>query len=100
MDINMKRFQLWAVAAILAPGFLPVCVAQTKIEPRYNLFTQKQDIDLGREAAKEYEKKLPLMSDKAVTSYVEELGRRLVAKSRGPPACLILSVRSTAPSAG
>jgi len=52
--------------------------AQTRITPPDNKYTPAQDVKLGREAAAEAEKQLPIMRDDAVTSYVEEIGRRLV----------------------
>ena len=52
--------------------------AQTRITPPDNKYTPAQDVQLGREAAVEAEKQLPVMRDDAVTSYVEGIGRRLV----------------------
>jgi Zn-dependent protease with chaperone function len=53
--------------------------AQTRITPPDNKYTPAQDVQLGREAAAEAEKQLPIMRDDAVTSYVEEIGQRLVS---------------------
>ena len=61
-----------AILTVAVPG------AQTKIVPPKNWYSLAQDVELGREAAGEARKQLPLMSDDAVTSYVEDLGRRLV----------------------
>jgi len=52
--------------------------AQTRITAPDNKYTPAQDVQLGREAAAEAEKQLPVMRDDAVTSYVEEIGQRLV----------------------
>ena len=52
--------------------------AQTRITLPDNKYTPAQDVQLGREAAVEAEKQLPVMRDDAVTSYVEDIGRRLV----------------------
>jgi hypothetical protein len=68
----------------LVCALAPAARAQTKIEPRYNMFSEQQDIDLGKQASKEYEKKLPLLNDAVVTAYVNEIGGRLTAKARGP----------------
>jgi Zn-dependent protease with chaperone function len=64
-------------AAVLASTVL--LSAQTKITPPDNKYTPAQDVQLGREAAAEIEKQLPLLRDDEVTSYVEDIGRRLVA---------------------
>src|SRR5437762_2048155 len=63
------------VAAVLATGLL---IAQERITPPDNKYTPAQDVQLGREAAAEAEKQLPIMRDDLVTSYVEGVGRRLV----------------------
>src|SRR3977135_3322837 len=52
--------------------------AQTRIIPPDNKYTPAQDVQLGREAAVEAEKQLPVMRDDGVTSYVEDIGQRLV----------------------
>jgi Zn-dependent protease with chaperone function len=64
---------------ILTP-FLAASVlfAQTRIVPPDNDYTPAQDVQLGREAAAEAEKQLPIMHDDAVSSYIEDIGRRLV----------------------
>jgi len=53
--------------------------AQTRIVPPANKYTPQQDVQLGREAAEQARQELPLMRDDSVTSYVDELGRRLVS---------------------
>lgn len=53
--------------------------AQTAVTPPENKYTPAQDVELGRQAAAEARRQLPLMHDDAVTSYVEQLGRRIVA---------------------
>lgn len=51
---------------------------QTVLTPPDNKYSPAEDVKLGQEAAGQAEQQLPLMRDDAVTSYVEELGRRLV----------------------
>src|SRR3954471_9944074 len=53
--------------------------AQTNITPPANTYTPAQDVELGREAAAQVERELPVMHDDEVTSYVEGIGHRLVA---------------------
>ena len=52
--------------------------AQTTINPPKNKYKPEQDVQLGREAAAQVEQQLPILNDDNVTSYVQEIGRRLV----------------------
>jgi hypothetical protein len=52
--------------------------AQTKVTPPKNKYTPEQDVQIGREAAAEVRKQYPLITNDAVTSYLERLGNRLV----------------------
>ncbi len=65
-----------ATALVLASA---LASAQTKITPPDNKYTPVQDVELGRQAATEARQQLPVMRDDAVASYVEDIGRRLVA---------------------
>jgi hypothetical protein len=53
--------------------------AQTVITPPDNNYTPAQDVELGRQAAQEMRQQLPILDDDEAQSYVESLGRRLVA---------------------
>ena len=53
--------------------------SQTQITPPDNKYTSAQDVELGQKAAAEARQQMPVMRDDAVTSYVEDIGRRLVA---------------------
>src|SRR3989442_9975248 len=57
--------------------------AQTQITPPDNNYTPAQDVELGLQAAREAQQQLPVMRDDEVTSYVEDVGRRLVAAIPG-----------------
>src|SRR5438067_499410 len=65
----MKTYAL-LLSALLA--------SQTVVTPPENKYTPAQDVELGRKAAAEARQQLPLLRNDAVTSYVENLGRRLV----------------------
>jgi hypothetical protein len=52
--------------------------AQTKITPDKNNYTPAQDVQLGKEAAAEVRKQLPMLNDGRVDSFVEEVGDTLV----------------------
>jgi hypothetical protein len=53
--------------------------AQTRITPPDNKYSPAQDVELGRQAAAEARQQLPILHDDAVSSYTEDIGRRLVA---------------------
>jgi peptidase M48-like protein len=53
--------------------------AQTRITPPDNSYSAAQDVQLGREASQQVRRELPIMRDDEVTSYVQDLGRRLVS---------------------
>jgi hypothetical protein len=76
----MKRLFFTGLCAAALSGVL--VVAQTRVEPPPNRYTPAQDVELGREAAAQARQEMPLMRDDAVTSYIDELGRRLVATIR------------------
>ena len=61
-----------AVAASLAG-------AQTRITAPKNKYTPEQDVELGREAAAEIRKQYPVITDSALSGYLDRLGNRLVA---------------------
>jgi hypothetical protein len=51
---------------------------QTRVTPPPNSYTPAQDVELGSKAAADARKTLPVMQDDNVTSFVQDIGRRLV----------------------
>jgi len=68
------RLFLSTVAVTLSTSLV---LGQTALEPPKNKYTPAQDVELGLKAAAQARKQLPIMHDDAVTSYVEDIGRRL-----------------------
>ena len=71
----------------LAAGFLAfvsTALAAREIKPGWNLFSPEQDIQLGREAAKEIEQQAEVVQDKRLTAYVARIGDRLAKASQAP----------------
>jgi Zn-dependent protease with chaperone function len=56
-----------------------LAAGQTRITAPPNNYTPAQDVELGVKAAAEARQQLPVMRDDEVTSYVEDIGQRLVA---------------------
>jgi beta-barrel assembly-enhancing protease len=53
-------------------------LAQTKVTPPKNKYTPQQDVQIGREAAKEVRQHYPILNDDSIEDYLERLGDRLV----------------------
>jgi hypothetical protein len=52
--------------------------AQTRIERDSNKFTPEQDVELGRQAAEEVRRQMPMLDDDRIGDYIERIGDRLV----------------------
>ena len=74
--LNRTRLTI-KVAALVA--CTAVVSAQTHITPPKNKYTPQQDVEIGREAAAEVRREYPIIDDRQIDSYLDGLGRRLVA---------------------
>src|SRR5919197_1118354 len=74
--MRVSRYMSTVVALMMSAQIL---AAQTKITPPKNKYSPQEDVQLGREAAGQVEQQLPLLRDDNVTSYVSDIGQRLVA---------------------
>ena len=52
-------------------------------KPGFNLFSEEQDVELGRQSAQEITRQAPLLRDPEVVNYVKQVGARLAAKAPG-----------------
>ena len=78
--LTFKRQTLIAWIALVAISVMPFsALAQTQIKYHSNKYSVQDDVKLGREAAQQAEAQFPLLRDEQVRSYVENVGRRLVA---------------------
>src|SRR5713101_6687272 len=57
--------------------------SRTKLKPGWNLFSPQQDIEMGRQSAKEAERQLPILNDRQATTYINTLGQQLAAHAPG-----------------
>src|SRR5437588_12246699 len=78
---NYRRTRaLSALLAAVAIFLLPtVGLAQTRISYHKNGYKPSDDLELGRQAAREAEQQLPVLRDREATDYVSNVGQRLVA---------------------
>jgi beta-barrel assembly-enhancing protease len=71
---------LLAWLALVSIFMVPLSAfSQTKITYHSNKFKPEDDVKLGRQAAQEVEKQMPIMRDREATDYVATVGQRLVA---------------------
>ncbi len=63
---------IWTPAIVSA-------IEQLRFKPGFNLFSPKEDIEVGRDGSAQADKQLPLVTDSEVGQYVNDLGRRLAA---------------------
>ena len=54
--------------------------AQTRIEPHRNSFSPEEDVRLGRQAATEVRRQLPMLNDGPTNDFVDRIGQRLLAE--------------------
>src|SRR3982751_4505604 len=69
-----------ASLALIAMILVPLSAfSQTKISLHGNKFKPEDDVRLGRQAAQEAERQMPVLHDREATDYVASVGQRLVA---------------------
>jgi len=88
MTTQPRRAVLMAVACLtltssLTVGSAPLLAQPTQVKPGFNLFSEQQDVEIGRQSAAEAERQLPLLNDRRVEGYVSEIIRRLAAVAPG-----------------
>lgn len=74
--MRVSRYTATAAALVMSVQILG---AQTRITAPKNKYSPQDDVQLGREAAQQVEQQLPLLRDDNITSYVSEIGQRLVS---------------------
>jgi predicted Zn-dependent protease len=66
------------LAAVLLLAGLAAYGQQTRLKPGFNLFSKKQDVELGREAAAQISQQVKIVNDADLNNYLNRVGRRLV----------------------
>jgi predicted Zn-dependent protease len=72
-----------STVVLLALAFPLALSARYAAKPGFNLFSRDQDVELGKQAEADVDKKMPLIKDKRIEDYVQRLGQRLAAKAPG-----------------
>ncbi len=83
--MRARTFSRQLLSGLLAVLLLPLGLSadRTRLKPGMNFFSEQQDIELGREAAQDAEKQLPLLNNKQVDDYLNQLGQRLAGYAPG-----------------
>lgn len=82
---SRRRFQ--TAASILSFAVLfsgQVAGAQTKVKPGVNFYSIKQDIEIGRRASADLDRRLAIVKDPQVQDWIDQLGHRLAAVTTRP----------------
>src|SRR2546430_179164 len=82
---TMRRHLLRAGVIVLTGLVLAAAATfgQTSVKPGFNLFSASQDVELGRQSAAQIERKIPILRDYEVASYVSRIGARLARVAPG-----------------
>jgi hypothetical protein len=72
-----SRFFISSLTVVMSAALLTA--QTTHITPPPNKYTPQQDVEIGQKAADEARQQMPVMRDDAVTSYLEDVGGRLVS---------------------
>lgn len=74
----MRRRSIGAICIVALPVFAVLAEGQTRVTPPKNRYSPAEDVQLGRQAGSQAEQQFPVLRDDGLTSYVGEIGRRLV----------------------
>jgi Zn-dependent protease with chaperone function len=76
--------RMYVKVVFLAAGWMAVVqdagAQRTQLKPGWNMFSAQQDIELGKRAATDAQKQLPLCNSPRIDAYLTQLGTRLAAK--------------------
>ncbi len=64
---------------VLLAAALPAFAQLHQFKPGFNLFSRDQDVQLGREAAAQVERQMPVVRNPDLENYITSIGRRLMA---------------------
>src|SRR5262245_53164272 len=66
------------ILALASTALLPIeALSQTRVIAPKNPYSLDKDVQVGSQAAREVERRMPLLRDNEVQYYIERVGRRL-----------------------
>ncbi|HYP25104.1 MAG TPA: M48 family metallopeptidase [Blastocatellia bacterium] len=75
--IKLRKSAASASIALMISMLVTPVLGQTRVSAPKNSIDIRKDVELGRQAANEAERQLPLLNDSEVQRYVDRVGRRL-----------------------
>jgi hypothetical protein len=75
---TVRRTAVIVAAGLALAPVMVLAIERITFKPGFNLYSPKQDIELGRQNAAEADKQLRLVTDPEVVNYVNNLGKQLV----------------------
>src|SRR5215831_16820063 len=76
----LKNSRVLAVLGIIASAVLAYGADnRTKLKPGFNFFSPQQDVEIGRQSARQAERQEPMLNDRQATAYIETLGKSLAS---------------------
>ncbi len=77
---NYRTSSLTALVMAVALFAMPLAAfSQTRVSAPSNKYSVSDDVRAGQQAAQQVEQQMPILRDRAVEDYVQDVGRRLVA---------------------
>jgi hypothetical protein len=73
-----------SVSAVIVMLLGQFAGAQTKVKPGVNLYSIKQDIEIGQRASVALERQMPMVNDPQVQEWIDQLGHKLAASTTKP----------------
>lgn len=71
------------VVLLILVSAVPAAAQRTELEPGWNLFSPQDDVEMGRQVAREAEEQLAIIDDRELERYLERLGQQLAAQAPG-----------------
>ena len=78
----MHRILVTMLVLILGVTGL-IADGRTPVKPGWNMFSPRQDVEVGQEVSRDAERQLPMLNNSRVDQYVDSIGRRLAARAPG-----------------
>src|SRR5262245_15900823 len=77
----MTSIRIAIVALLVAAPY--ILAERTRLRPGFNLFSARQDVEIGREVSGDAERKLRILRDSQINSYTNSIGKRLASRAPG-----------------
>jgi len=71
--------QTWMLVVVLLVAIGTLTAQTKKLKPGFNLFSKEQDVQLGKESAAEVEKKMKVVNNAELQTYISTVGKKLTS---------------------